>query len=251
MVRHVLPRVGYSAVGLLYATIGVVAARIAFLGAKDRAAGMDGSLAVLFRQQEGRTILAVVAGGLACFAAWRLIQTFTFQGDFITRVGWAITAIGYAALTWTAIGLLLRFPRGENFERMGVGMLLPSPLGRGALRLAAAILIVVGVVAIFQGVTGRLPRWLRAAGQRRPLKKVALRIARFGLSARGVVGIVMGWLLLKAVATFNPRVAKEIGGSLKFLSDSAGGPILMGVVALGLLSYGLAMWAVAFSRRPA
>jgi len=168
MVRHVLPRVGYSAVGLLYATIGVVAARIAFLGAKDRAAGMDGSLAVLFRQQEGRTILAVVAGGLACFAAWRLIQTFTFQGDFITRVGWAITAIGYAALTWTAIGLLLRFPRGENFERMGVGMLLPSPLGRGALRLAAAILIVVGVVAIFQGVTGRLPRWLRAAGQRAP-----------------------------------------------------------------------------------
>src|SRR5262249_59646681 len=179
--------------------------------------------------------------------AWRLIQTFTFQGDFITRVGWAITAIGYAALTWTAIGLLLRFPRGENFERMGVGMLLPSPLGRGALRLAAAILIVVGVVAIFPGVTGRLPRWLRAAGQRRPLKKVALRIARFGLSARGVVGIVMGWLLLKAVATFNPRVAKEIGGSLKFLSHSAGRPILMGGVALGLLSYLLAMWAVAFS----
>src|SRR5262245_58151680 len=185
MLRQVLPRVGYSAVGLLYATIGVVAARIAFLGAEDRAAGMRGALTVLLRQPEGRSILIGVAAGLACFAGWRLIQTFTLRGDFITRAGWAITAIGYAALTWTAIGLLLRFPRGENFERMGVGMLLPSPLGRGALWLAAAVLIVVGVVAIFQGVTGRLPRWLRAAGQRRPLKKVALRIARFGLSARG------------------------------------------------------------------
>jgi hypothetical protein len=250
MVR-VLPRVGYAAVGLLYATIGVIAARIAFLGVKDRAAGMHGSLAVLLRQPEGRTILFAVAAGLACFALWRLIQTFTARGNFITRVGWAITAIGYAALTWTAIGLLLRFPRGENFERMGVGMLLPSPLGRGALWLAAAILIVAGIVAIVQGVTGRLPRWLRAAGERRPLKRVALRMARFGLAARGVVGIVMGWLLLKAVATFNPRVAREIGGSLKFLSESKGGPLLMGIVALGLLSYGLAMWAVAFSRRPA
>jgi hypothetical protein len=158
---------------------------------------------------------------------------------------------GSAALTWTAIGLLLRFPRGENFERMGVGMLLPSPLGRGALWLTAAILIIAGIVAIIQGVTGRLPRWLRAAGERRPLKRMALRMARFGLAARGVVGIVMGWLLLKAVATFNPRVAREIGGSLKFLSESKGGPLLMGIVALGLLSYGLAMWAVAFSRRPA
>src|SRR5580765_8818198 len=106
MVR-MLPRVGYAAVGLLYATIGSVAARIAFLGVKDRAAGMHGSLAVLLRQTEGRAILAAVAAGLACFALWRLIQTFTARGNLITRVGWAITAIGYAALTWTAIGLCL------------------------------------------------------------------------------------------------------------------------------------------------
>jgi len=44
---------------------------------------------------------------------------------------------------------------------------------------------------------------------------------------------------------------REIGGSLRVLSQSPGGPIVMGVVALGLLSYGLAMWAVSLSRRPA
>jgi len=250
MVR-VLPRVGYAAVGLLYATIGFVAARVAFLGAKDRTAGMHGALTVLFRQSEGRIILTAVAAGLGCFAAWRLIQTLTARGDFITRIGWAITAIGYAALTWTAIGLLLQFPRGENFERMGVGLLLASPAGRTALSLTGAILIVAGLIAIFQGITGRLPRWLAAVGQRRPLRKMVLRIARFGLGARGVVGIAMGWLLLRAVATFDPRQAKEIGGALRFLSTTVGGPLLMGVVALGLLSYGVAMWAVAFSRRPA
>ena len=251
MLRQVLPRAGYVAVGLLYATIGVVAARIAFLGAKDRVAGMHGSLSVLLRQPEGSAILIGLAAGLACFSVWRFIQTFTARGDVIARAGWAITAIGYAALTWTAVGLLLRFPRGENFERIGVGMLLPHPAGRGALRLAAAILIVAGVVAIVQGATGRLPRWLAAAGSRRPGKRIALRAARFGLAARGVVGIVTGWLLLRAVATFDPMQVREIGGSLRFLSQSAGGPLLMGVVALGLVSYGLAMWAVALSRRPA
>jgi len=251
MLSNVLPRVGYAAVGLVYATIGVVAARIAFLGAKGRVAGLHGALSVLLRQTQGRAILIGVAGGLACFSLWRLIQTFSGRGGFLTRAGWAITAIGYAALTWTAVGLLLRFPKGEPFERIGVGMLLPHPAGRAALRAAAAILIVTGVVAVVQGATGRLPRWLAAARSLRSLRGFVLRLARFGLAARGVVAIVMGWLLLRAVADFDPREAREIGGSLRVLSDSPGGPLLMGAVALGLVSYGLAMWAVSLSRRPA
>ena len=71
------------------------------------------------------------------------------------------------------------------------------------------------------------------------------------IATRGIVGIVMGFLLLRAVANFDPREVREIGGSLRVLSQSPGGPIVMGVVALGLLSYGLAMWAVSLSRRPA
>ena len=251
MLRHVLPRIGYAAVGLVYATIGVVAARIAFLGAKDRTAGLHGALNVLFHQSQGRTILIIVGGGLACFSLWRAIQTFSGRGGFLDRAGWAVTAIGYSALTWTAAALLLKLPRGERIDRIGIGKLLPYPAGRAALRLAALILLVTGALAVAQGVTGRLPRWLRGAGYHRTMRKTVLRVARFGLAARGIVGIVMGFLLLRAVANFDPREVREIGGSLRVLSQSPGGPIVMGVVALGLLSYGLAMWAVSLSRRPA
>ena len=38
MYRHVLPRVGYAAMGLVYVTIGIIAARIAFLGAQVESA---------------------------------------------------------------------------------------------------------------------------------------------------------------------------------------------------------------------
>ena len=61
----------------------------------------------------------------------------------------------------------------------------------------------------------------------------------------------MGSLLLRAVADFNPREAREIGASLRLLSQSPGGPLLMGVVALGLIAYGVSMWAVAIAKRPA
>ncbi len=236
--------------GLLYATIGFVAARVAFLGAKDRVAGMHRALAVLLLQRQGRWVVTGVAAGLACFALWRILQTFSGRGGPITRAGWAITAIGYGALAWTALGLLLRFPRGEPFERIGVGTLLPHPAGRLALRLAAAILIATGVVAVAQGFTGRLPRWLARPGYHLA-RRFTLRVARIGLAARGIVAVVMGYLFLRAVADFNPREAGEIGGSLRVLSHSPGGPLVMGTVALGLVCYGAAMWAVALSRRPA
>jgi hypothetical protein len=251
MLRQVLPRVGYAAMGLVYATVGAVAARIAFLGARDRVAGVHGALVVLLRQVQGRWILIGVSAGLACFALWRVFQTLTARGGLITRAGWAITAIGYGALAWTGVALLLRFPRGENFERIGIGRLLPHPAGRLALRTAALILIATGIAAIVQGATGRLPRWLAGAGWRSSARRLMRPVARIGLAARGIVAVVMGGLLLRAVADFNPREAREIGGSLRALSQSPGGPLLMGVVALGLISYGVAMWGVAFARRPA
>ena len=237
--------------GLVYVTIGAIAARIGFLGARGRVAGVYEALSALLRQPEGQSILAAVAVGLAGFAVWRTAQALSRRGGAITRAGWAIAAIGYGALAWTAVGLLLRVPRGERFERIGVGVLLPHPAGRLALRLAAAVLLVTGIVAVVQGASGRLPRWLAGAGFQRPAHRFAWRAARIGLAARGVVSLAMGYLLLRAVADFDPRVAVEIGGSLRVLSRSPGGPLLMGVVALGLVSYGFAMWAVALSRRPA
>jgi hypothetical protein len=251
MYQRVLPRVGYAAMGLVYVTIGIIAARIAFLGARDRLAGMHGALAVLLRQWEGRWVLTGVAAGLACFAAWRTIQIFTARGGLIARAGWAITAIGYAALAWTAASLVLRLPRGEPVSRIGVGRLLPYPAGRAALLRAAGILVLIGILAVVQGITGRLPRWLSGAGYFRAMRPFTLRLARFGLAARGIVAVVMGCLLVRAVADFNPREAGEVGGSLRYLSRSPGGPLVMGVVALGLVAYGISMWAVALSRRPA
>ena len=237
--------------GLVYVTVGFVAARIAFLRARGRLAGLHGALSFLLGQKEGRGIVTGVAVGLGCFAVWRTIQTFSARGGMITRAGWAITAIGYAALAWTAAALVLRLPRGESFEHIGVGRLLPHPAGRIALQAVAAILIVTGFVAIFQGITGRLPQWLAGAGFRETARSFTRSLARFGLAARGIVAVAMGYLLLRAVARFDPRGAREIGGSLRVLSQSPGGPLLMGIVALGLISYGVAMWAVAIARRPA
>ncbi len=251
MLRHVLPRVGYAAVGLLYVTVGVIAARIAFLGSRDRVEGMHGALRVLLRRPDGRWIVGGVAAGLVAFALWRAIQTFSRgRAGFLARAGWLVAAIGYGALAWTGIRLLVRTRSGTPIVRAGLDWLLASPAGRAALEIASAVLVVAGVVAVVQGITGRLPRWLRAAGFSRATRTFAGRLARIGLAARGVVGIVMGDFLFRAVQDLDPREVREIGGSLRELSSFPVGPVVMGLIALGLAFYGVAIWAVALSRTP-
>jgi hypothetical protein len=252
MLRDVLPRVGYAAVGLLYIIVGFLAARIAFLGSRDRISGMQGALRALLSQTEGAWIVAAMAAGLLAFAIWRLMQTFAARrASFLLRAGWFVAAVGYGILAVTAVRLVLRARGGFPLHRVGLDWLLASPAGRIALQVAGVILIVAGLVAVFQGASGRLPAWLAKAGTARTRTAVS-RLARIGLAARGIVGGVMGVFLLKAVADHDPREVMEIGGSLREISrGSPAGPLLMGVVAVGLLFYGFAIWAVAASRRPA
>jgi hypothetical protein len=251
MLRHVLPRIGYGAVGLLYVTVGLVAARIAFLGSRDRVTGMYGALRLLLQRPEGPWIVGGIAAGLIGFAAWRIIQTFTSRrANLIARAGWLAAAIGYGALGVAALRLLARVRGGSDVPRAGLDWLLASAAGRTALMVVGVILMIAGFVAIWQGASGRLPRWLRSIGYGRATRTLASRLARIGLAARGVVGLAIGYFLIRAVRDLDSREVREIGGSLRELKALPLGPAIMGVVAVGLAFYGVAMWAVAFSRRP-
>jgi len=252
MLRHVLPRIGYAAVGLLYVIVGLVAARIAFLGSRDRVTGMHGALRLLLERPEGPWIVGGVAVGLIGFATWRTIQIFTSRrADLIARAGWLAAAIGYGVLGVAALKLLVRARDGGlDIPRAGLGWLLASAAGRTALMVAGAILVVAGLVAVWQATSGRLPRWLRSIGYGRATKTLASRLARIGLAARGIVGLAIGYFLIRAVQDLNPQEVREIGGSLREMKALPAGPVIMGLVAVGLVFYGVAMWAVALSRRP-
>lgn len=50
---------------------------------------------------------------------------------------------------------------------------------------------------------------------------------------------LVGVLLVRAAVVVNPANAKGLDASLRTLARSAYGPLLLGVVAAGLISYGL------------
>jgi hypothetical protein len=76
------------------------------------------------------------------------------------------------------------------------------------------------------------------------------RVARLGLSARGLVLLVIGVFEVRVAVDLDPRELREVGGALKALSASpAGGPLLAGGVAIGLVAYGFYMGVLAIAGR--
>jgi hypothetical protein len=68
---------------------------------------------------------------------------------------------------------------------------------------------------------------------------------RFGLTARGVaIGIAGGFVALAALQ-LNPYEAASLGDALQALLRPPFGPLILGLVALGLVAYALLMIAVA------
>ena len=251
MWRSALARLGFAATGVLYVALGIAAAGVGIAGARSRSAGFPGALRLLLRQPHGRALVAAVAVGFGAFALWHLLEARDRRRGALERIGHAGSVLGYVGLCWTSVLLLLRLRQSHSTLGPSVlSGLLSHPLGVIALEAAGAVTIAVGLFEIGQGVTGRLrerfaTRWLSRDGAR------ALRgMARFGLASRGVVLAIIGVFQIRVAVDLDPKELQEIGGALKLLSRSpTGGPVIAGVVSLGLIAYGLYMGALAVAGR--
>jgi hypothetical protein len=64
-------------------------------------------------------------------------------------------------------------------------------------------------------------------------------IGTFGHLARMVVFALVGVFLIKAAIDFNPSKAVGLDGALAKLAHASYGPLLLGVVAAGLIAFGV------------
>mgnify|MGYP006144816813 CR=1 FL=1 len=73
-----------------------------------------------------------------------------------------------------------------------------------------------------------------------------IRLARFGIVARGVVFLVIGWFALQAARQRDAQEAGGVGESLATLGTQPYGRLILGLIAGGLIAYGV--WQLANAR---
>jgi hypothetical protein len=209
---------------------------------------MAAALRFLLEQPRGPWILGAVVAGLGAIAVAHAAEAAAGKGGALRRVGLAINGIGYAALAWTAARLLLHVrDTGPSLQRAGVSWLLGERWGPAALEVVGAAIGVGGLWELWQGIRGRVD--FRRDLLPRRLARLLSGVSRFGLAARGLLLAGVGYFLVRAAAELDPTRVRTIGGALRAFSHAAAGPILAGVLALGLAAYGVHLWTLALLKR--
>jgi hypothetical protein len=66
-----------------------------------------------------------------------------------------------------------------------------------------------------------------------------VRSGQVGYAARGIVFGIIGYFLIQAARHYNPAEAKGLGGALTTLQGESHGPVVLGLVAVGLICHGI------------
>src|ERR671913_608202 len=247
-----LARLGYATEGAMYTLIGLLAAGVAF-GTGDHATGQRGALEVIAGSPFGGVLVGLIALGFLGYALWRGVQALADPDEEGTdlkalgkRLGYGVSALVYAGLAFSAVGLILgSASQGNGTPDDWTARLLSWPLGQVLVVCVGIAVACVGLRELYQAYKARFLKYLRLDEMGEKVRKWTERWGRLGVAARGIVFCVVGPFLVRAALEHDPQEARGLGGALQTLARQPLGPWLLGAVALGLVAYGLFMLSVA------
>ena len=246
-------RLGYAARGAVYLIIGGLAL-LAAVGSGGRATDSKGALQALLEAPFGSVLLAVVATGFVCFAAWRLAQAFLDvdrlgheRKALMRRAAYGGSAAVYVGLAFTAASTLLGHHRegGDQSARDWTAALLSEPFGRWLVAAVGVAFAIGGLAMARRGWTERFDRLALSPDARR----WAVPMGRVGFFARALVCLIVAGFLMLAALHANSSDARGLAGALKSLQQQPYGWALLGATALGLFAFGAFQFVTAAYRR--
>lgn len=243
-----LAHIGFAAKGLVYLIIGALALDAA-LGRGGRATDSEGALLTILRQPYGWLLLVVVAIGLAGYATWRFVQASldpeSMGGDSKrvgARIGYAISGVIHAALALEAARMAGGFGgagSGGSGPQDWTALVLAQPLGRWVVAAVGLGIVGFGLFELVRAYRTDLPKQLDLSRLGPSARVWVVRFGRMGMAARGVVFAVIGGFLIRAALAYDSSQARGLGGALQSLHEQAHGPWLLGLVAIGLIAFGI------------
>ena len=252
-VLELLERLGYVVRGALYAVMGLLALGLAMSVGPGQTTDLSGALVFLTGNPYGKVVLIIAAVGLAAYSLWGFIRAIfdpLHRGSdakgYMARLGFVSSAISYALIVFFALQLLTGSGgTGGDSTKQTIASVLTHPAG-------GLLTVIIGLVAFGVGLGQFLDAYrasfaadLKSAEMTQSERTFVIRLGRFGMFARGVIFVVIGWFIFQAGLHHDPGQVQGFGGAFQFLLGQPFGRVLMGIVALGFVALGLHSFACA------
>ncbi|MFC0338016.1 protein of unknown function [Kushneria avicenniae] len=240
----VAARCGYTAKGMIYITIGWLS-MMAVLGMGGRNGGSSEAISELATQPFGSVLITLLAIGLFGYTAWRLMQAL-FDAEqkgrdwkgILTRLGYVLSGVIYAGIAINCVELLLNSGGSSGSTSSHTREVMSHPGGIVAIFLIGLGFLGVGMRQIWRGWHHSYEKNWHLDEMSRAQRLIAANVSRIGLTARGIVFMIVALFLCLAAINTDPSDARGLGGALSVLAEQPFGPWLLGLVAMGLIAYG-------------
>lgn len=240
-------RAGYMAKGAVYVLIGGFTAAAAFGVGGGQKAGKRTIFKIIDGIPGGDIILGILALGLIGYVVWRFVQAIRDTENaghdtkgMIKRIGYAISGVMYGFLAYYAIRLIVNSGgSGSGGRETLVAKLLSQPFGQWLVGIVALAFIIKGFRQIYKAYTGSFKKKVQQSSISADKKRLFTKWGRAGYYSRGVILLIVGYMFIKAAIQANPSQAGGTQEAFGFLQSTSYGPWLMGLIAIGLIGYGI------------
>ena len=240
---HGLARAGLAARGIIYILIGWVSVLVA-LGHGSHEADQQGALQLLAGKPYGAVSLWLLGFGFAAYALWRLSEAaYGVAGDG-KRTGPRLRSLARAAIYAGLAYLTFQVISGKHGSQSGqqqdiTARAMQHPAGRWLVGIAGLIIVIIGLVLAMEGIRRRFMKYLRTSQMSPRTRRIVRRLGVVGSVARGAVVALVGIGVIDAAVSHNSAMSGGIDKALLTLRNEPAGPILLLLVALGLVIFGL------------
>jgi len=189
-------------------------------------------------------LLILVAIGLAGYALWRLLRALLGHGpedsdSTFERVAAFASGIVYAGLCAIAVEILLGSGGSSGNANKTTAGVFGWPAGTWLVGIAGAVLVGVGLYQGYRGLSKDFLKDSKTEQMSPQVRRWIEWIGTFGHLARMVVFCLVGAFLINAAIDYNPNKAVGLDGALAKIADASYGPFLLGIVAAGLIAFGV------------
>tara|TARA_R100001369_G_scaffold79838_2_gene109976 strand:+ start:6090 stop:6857 length:768 start_codon:yes stop_codon:yes gene_type:complete len=234
-------RFGVATKGWVYFLIGGLTAFAAF-GLGGEKSGSSNALDFISQQMFGKILLIITAVGLVGYVFWRWYQAFADPKDagtdfkaIVKRVSYFISGVFYSFLAFSAIKQVLGSSSGGG-EDSFLMKILDSKIIAIIIGLA---LLGKSIYEFYQAYSGNFREEVDEAGLSKKAKKIIIPAAKIGFTARGIVVGIMAFLMLRAAVSASAEKVDKTQ-AFGFLQNEFGS-LVMGIIAVGLIAYGVFM----------
>jgi hypothetical protein len=240
-----LARLGMFCAGVLWIVVGILAIQVV-LGAGGKTTDRTGALHTIAQESWGRALLVVVAIGFAGYALWRFVAgalgrklETSEELSWPKRLWYFARGAFYAFLCYTTVSILVGAESSSGGEQQQAEAVFDWPAGRWIVGALGLGLFGWGLGSLYRAISRNFKDDLHTEDMSEATRRWTTRAGVVGYLARAIVFLITGGFITKAAVEYEPDEAIGLDGALQKLAQQEFGPLLLGVVAAGLIAYGL------------